>query len=43
MKFMMAFTFGWILTIWGFFDVTASILGIIFWAFVMISLLFLED
>jgi hypothetical protein len=43
MKFMMAFAFEWILIIWGFFDTTASILGVIFWAFMMISLLFLED
>jgi hypothetical protein len=43
MKFMMAFVFGWILNIWGFFDITANILGIVFWAFVMIDLLFLRD
>jgi hypothetical protein len=43
MKFMMAFMFGWILNIWGFFDTTSNILAVIFWALLITDLLFLED
>jgi hypothetical protein len=43
MKFILIFTFGWIVTIWGFFDTTACILAVVFWAFVLTDLLFLRD
>ena len=36
---ILVYVFGWVLNIWGLYDRTANVLGIIFWGFMVVDLL----